>query len=225
MDKISSTEVFKWLVQKKDIITYGMVGLFIGGFALVQVMPKFYKPSQNPLILVEKAFASLKQEKCEKSSLQNFQKLLQKHSSLLPVYEGQMTQALLANGKISEVNNNAKGLDRLQAEVPAYSSFAKTSILIEEKKYEDALAKAYDLQKEICFEDNKALYVNNLLRIGILEKTLNHPKEELAIWTQMEDLISKLDQKQKTAISSFMDGSFSMEEYITYRKKCLEIKA
>lgn len=93
--------------------------------------------------------------------------------------EGKTIQRLLNKneGFVPKLTEKAlKSLKRTEKELPTYSEFARTSLLIIEKKYDVALQHSLQLKEELKNSKETALYGHNLLRIAFLERKL-HQKE------------------------------------------------
>ena len=100
--------------------------------------------------------------------------LIQSHPEIGPLLDHYLIEDYFLSGD-SESGRQAgeNSLKRISYVNPLYHDFVKTSFLIENEGYEEALAQARDLEKRIPTEAAFArLKFFNLLRIGMLEKNL-----------------------------------------------------
>lgn len=171
--------------------------------------------------LAEKDFISAKEaalglndpEKSEKS-LATLQSILSTHPSLQAKYDGLVGQTLLTQGKLEEAKPYIeRTLTRTKSEAsPSDLEYAKTSLLIAEGKYDEALKNAYLLKESAI---SPTLYAFNLIRIAFLERTLTNPVAEQQAWNELKGMESKMPAHEYNKVMThFDDQGASLKDYI-----------
>jgi hypothetical protein len=116
---------------------------------------------------------------------------------------------------------------------PHYQLFSEISFKITEGKIEDSLRESLSLKANIekGFEKSQEesyLYVLNLYRIGILQKTLGNIQEEKKTWEELEGIIcgsdprSFLRNSSLSLVGSLSSNETSLREYFLDRNKVLD---
>ena len=138
------------------------------------------------------------------------------------------SEETFSSGGISEVHS----LGVILAS-PHYQVFSEISFKITEGKIEDSLKESLFLKAQIekGFEETQEesyLYVLNLYRIGVLQKTLGNVQEEKGVWEELEGMVYGVDTPEhlrKSSLSlvgSLSSGETSLKEYFTERRSQLE---
>lgn len=133
----------------------------------------------------------VKGEPLSVESLKDMEKLLKKHPQLHAKYDHLLTLCLFQQENTSKslVYGNA-ALKRVAAMAPSmYQDFSKTSLLITQKKYQEALDQALALENRLNSEDS-VLRAFNLVRIASLSKELNQTSSFEKATAQLETLPS-----------------------------------
>ena len=131
--------------------------------------------------------------------------------SLQRKYEAEIAQKLLDTERTQEALEWVKGpLERIKSETPFHSSYAETSLLIEQGSFQEALEKSVQLKEQMnqsfdigrLSEDplvgGSLLYAHNLLRIASIQQRLNNrpgkrrPGKSLKASCAKEHLFSSL---------------------------------
>lgn len=172
--------------------------------------------------------------------IQSFEKLLSKYETLHAKYDSMVINSLREAGESAQAIYYAnKILDRMGKEIPIHAKFFKISNLIHQKKYEVALEQSLFFKKELetspqFFSEQHSLckygyllYAYNLIRIGVLYKTLGKSEEELKIWKEYllysqnlktspnPTLYNEEAMKQMKSVMGVL--GITMEEYIKQR--------
>lgn len=137
-------------------------------------------------------------------------------------YEAAIAQKLLNTEKINEALAMAtRSINRVQDEIPFHSQYARTSLLIEQGSYQQALEQAVALKERLTTEASASLlYAHNLLRIACLQQELKNRPGEKAAWEELEAFL-KTGGGSDLVLSSFSDRSVDLTQYIAERKKSL----
>ncbi|MDN3508534.1 MAG: hypothetical protein P0S93_00635 [Candidatus Neptunochlamydia sp.] len=120
-------------------------------------------------------------------------KLVKKHPELQAHYDTSIAQSLLATASPQEATPFVeRTLQRTQQ--PYYSDYARTSLKINEERYQEALDEALSLKdkmhSDLSFwkksKNNSTLFAFNLMRIATLSEQLNHKESELEAWKEIK---------------------------------------
>lgn len=155
------------------------------------------------------------------SDLNQLQQILSRYPNLHAKYDGQLAQILIDRSQITEALPFAKlALERTHAEnAPYYSKYSQTTLVIGEKKYEQALEQARMLQNELTAEkvaDDEVLLAFNLLRIAMLQQQLGLKAEERATWLDLQQRSSK-SKAFASQLEHLHEGKMTLSEYIAAR--------
>ncbi len=193
--------LFLW--QKKERIALGLVAVAMGTIFLVKGATGKDKLFSEFM----QASAYQVKSKAGKEFDQNgLAKLLKKHPELKPVFSHYLEQNFAIIGDLSGVKTvSEETLKRLSFIDPIYKEYAKASLLIEEGKYEEALANAIQMKASLVEASSPNLYGLNLIRISFLESLLGKKgvkMEEKTISRELrahlqDDQLSLLDFIQK----------------------------
>jgi hypothetical protein len=228
-------KLFLFLLKKKDFLFYGFFIIMLVGIVFYKVGGRLSKGDKEKLAVVETTYDKWKNSSDEKS-LEDLQAFIQKYPSLLTKYESVIAQDIIwekENFSSKEKLVAEHALKRVEKELPLYSKYAKTTLLISEKKYEEALKQSFALKKElqdIAFvqKDEMAgpvLYVYNLLRITNLQKDLKNKVEEIKALQETKDYITAAEKSEnlslRTSIKAFLkrfaENKIELVDYLSYR--------
>lgn len=168
----------------------------------------------------EQAYFSWKGEKGEWRALK---KTLEALPALEDRLSGALAQDLLERKEIDQAAvYAAKALPKLRKKAPFYASFAETSLLIEEGKYQEALERAVSLKEMLLSEPaSRELASQNLLRIASLQQKLENGAGEKAAWEEYQNFLGKEQALKDEIQKSFRDGEIDLFSYISERQKAL----
>ncbi len=119
------------------------------------------------------------------------EKLLKSHAELKPVFSAFLEQEAVLKGDLKKAKSiSFETLKRLSFMSPHYQEFARISLMIEEKKYEEALILSKLLDAQLSKESSPNLNGLNLVRIAFLESFVNKSETSYSKWEQIKDSIS-----------------------------------
>lgn len=200
----------QFLIKNSRQIGYGALILllvFILGYRFLAYRSSL---AEKDFIAAKEAAQDLKKE----SSLATLQSILSTHPSLQAKYDGLVGQTLLTQGKLEEAKPYIeRTLARTQAEAsPSDLEYAKTSLLIAEGHYDEALKNAYLLKER---DISPTLYAFNLIRIAFLERTLQNPAAEQKAWSELKEMEGKMAAHEYNKVMThFDDQGASLKDYI-----------
>lgn len=184
--------------------------------------------SEHDFINAENDYQRLLTEKNQGALQETLQKLeinLKAHPELHAKYDALIARRLIAVGNVQEALPFAlNAISRTEVEnAPYYSDYSKTSLVIAESNYTQALQNSLKLKEAlIANEANEFLFALNLLRIGMLQQQLKLEKDELATWNEWGN---KFSNKNNEVFQKLVDysiiGQVSLTNYIETRKENL----
>lgn len=178
-------------------------------------------------------------------ALERLTTYMKSHPELHAAYDGAIAQTLLDRNLIAEALPFAQStLARTHIEdLPFYSDFAETTLMIAQKQYKQALSQATALQikmTDMLKADSNMeksfgpeLFAFNLLRIAMLYQQLEDRDSELRTWEEWKRYAGLLKanpsaiqvnvdpQAFRFIIQKLAVGTLSLPDYIAYREKTL----
>jgi hypothetical protein len=116
--------------------------------------------------------------------------LMKKHKELAPIFAPYLEQEYVLKGDIKRAKEiSEESLKRLSFIDPLYREYAAVSILVEEGKYKEALARSLLMKERLNKEKVPNLFGLNLVRISFLESILGSSKS-LEKWEEAKEAIS-----------------------------------
>ncbi|MDJ0651914.1 MAG: hypothetical protein QNJ27_02765 [Simkaniaceae bacterium] len=180
-------------VNGKKIGVYALSAALIAGLFIAKFEAKKERAKRD-YVAATAAFTKWEQALDQGgSSLAKLKKLVEKHPELQAHYDPSIAQSLLANISPQEATPFIeRTLQRTKQ--PYYIDYARTSLKIGEKRYQEALEEALSLKDKMASDSsfwekskkNSALFAFNLLRIATLNQQLNHKESELEAWTEIK---------------------------------------
>lgn len=201
---LKSNPFIAWILRHWStlLVAFILIGVFFYRYSFVK------KKSDQDLLLQESIYSKWEQNPTNEEYFQELKALLQRNHDLHHSYDGLIAQKLLEMKKIEELPSFSKlPVEKLHKISADYAEFVKISLLITQEKWQEALVKAYDLNERL--DEISYLKFCNLLRISLLEKSLNHSNRELKALAQLESMLAKK--------SSLLKES-SLKDYIFQRK-------
>lgn len=167
----------------------------------------------------------------QQKALDDLRDILNNHPDLAPKYDGWLAQTLLNQNKTDEALPFAKAaLKRTeQNNLPLFTNFANTSLLISKGDYPQALIDSVNLKEQIINNMNadkteSLLLAFTQLRIAMLNNLSNNPTAERTSWNEFKQYATSgpyTDAFQSLS-SSFTIGKISLSAYIDARLKALQ---
>ncbi len=149
-----------------------------------------------------------------------------RHPEIKPKYQGALAQTLLIEQQTPQAQKYADDIfKRTQPEhLQLYQDYSRTSLLIAEGHYADALPQAVQLKTKMDqsnADNHSFLYVYNLIRLALLYQQNNQPALELKAWEELQTQTLRLESV--LAVSQiFKVGQASLNDYIEERQRILK---
>ncbi len=221
-----------WLTANKHILLWGLVGLFAALLISYRYLSVSNLNAENDFMQAEIAFQKIKQETGTDSTaiasrLQELTAIMARHPELHAKYDGSLAQMLLIQDQVSEAKALAQStFKRVRPDqLTPYEEYAKTSLLIAEGLYAEALQHSLQLQTQLQEQPSTSgttLPIYNLVRLALLYQQLGQKHEELAAWDALLQQTEDQVQTVLTTYQLFQVGHTSLGHYIAERKKTLE---
>lgn len=182
------------LVDWKKIAVYVLSAALIAGLLVAKLGTRKGR-AEGDYVSATAAFTKWKQVlERNGDDFAKLSKLVKKHPELQARYDAPIGQYLLAAIAPQEA---APFIERtlLRTKQPYYSDYARTSLKISEKKYQEALDEALSLKDKMNSEplywekskDSSSLFAFNLMRIATLSQQLNQSETEIEAWKEIKD--------------------------------------
>ncbi len=156
--------------------------------------------------------------------LLQLQKILKHHPELHAKYDGRIAQKLLLSSEqglsVSFVRAAQKRVGELS---PYHTQFTNCSLLIGEKKFDEALIQASELNKALQQDEHyheSILYGYNLLRIAFLKQMTGDRLGELAAWNEFKQEADS--EAFRLICQNFQKNDVSLTDFIQYRETALK---
>jgi hypothetical protein len=246
LDYFDEGSLTEWLSLHGKNILYGLAG-FLAVLTLVFAFTN-RRTSQNEQDYIHAAndFTRFSQvgatydAAAAQSSLDRLTILMKDHPELHANYDGAIAQTLLNRGQTDTAKSYASAtLARVKPNnLPLYTDYAATTLLISQENYQEALKQALALQQtmnETLSATNRTfgdeLFALNLLRVGMLQQAVGDAAGEAQTWKEWRQLAGlNRSQSGSTVVSpqAFREviqelaiGSTSLLDYIAYRERVL----
>ncbi|HSX13432.1 MAG TPA: hypothetical protein VLE96_03320, partial [Chlamydiales bacterium] len=164
------------------------------------------------------------------ASYLEMKKALKKVPTLERKYNAIIAQKLFQKDRLADALNLAySSIQQIEEEAPFHAAYGRTTLLIEQGLYQDALEKSVGLKEKmqkLCNLQNKNagglyLYVHNLLRIACLQKELKNKPGEKAAWDELERFLGSKSNLSQAIFTHFRDKGLDLSHYIIERRKQL----
>jgi hypothetical protein len=221
-----------------SIIAIGVGVLAVAGWTLYQ----WSAGSPGDYLAAERTFNEWSGDRNEK--LVKLQKLLKQHPELHAKYDGRIAQKLLLSSQEGLAASFLKAAQKRIGEFsPYYTQFSNCSLLIGEKKIDEALSQSQTLKQALdqdaafwktnseIVRHGAILYGYNLLRIAFLQQMVGNAPGELAAWKdfkreagwlESEPPLRQLDPESFHLIGqNFQKNDVSLKDFIQYRETIL----
>jgi hypothetical protein len=212
--------------ERKKQIAIGSASVIAG----VALLIGYFQSGPNALTYAaaEAAFSSWDASPHDDQLYQSMQEAIRTVPALQKKYEASIAQKLLNTDKINEALVMAnRSLNRVKEDAPFHTTYAQTSLLIEQGSFQEALENAVALKEQMgnsYLTEQKGgslLYAHNLLRIACLQQQLKNRPGEKAAWEELEGFLRSGTSHARTLLGSFSDKQVNLSQYITERKKTL----
>ncbi|WP_075883718.1 tetratricopeptide repeat protein [Candidatus Protochlamydia sp. W-9] len=216
-----------WISDRKHFFLWGLLGLFAALLFIYRFLSLQTLNAENDFIQAANAFQQIEQNTSssdiKKTHIQELLAIMARHPELHAKYDGVLAQYFIIQNQPSEAKQLAKStFERVKPDqLNLYVNYAKTSLLISEGSYKEALMQANDLQKQLSLiPENVVLSVYNLIRLALLHEQLNQASEAVAIWDQLIALNRNKDFSEAELITTklFQAGQINLEQFVEGRK-------
>jgi len=235
-----------WISDHSKMVLIFLASLLLISFAFFQFTDKMSRNSLSDFIEAQLAYSSWVSGQANSQEL--FKKLerpLKKNSELQVKFGALVAQRFLTMNDPAQAEPFAKQLWKRTGHLLSshYIEFSKTSLLISQSKFENALEAARTLRlkmnedAQFCttqdqlIRSGRLLYAYNLIRIAALEKEAGSFAGELEAWNEFlanagwEPTTSPSKMFDPEAYSIFQktlrDGKLSFYDYVMERKGAL----
>lgn len=227
-------EIFSFFRDRYEKITLEQRRLFgaaLAGFAGFAVLIGYFTSAPGPesYAMAEKAVQKW-QEVGDANSYSEMKKALKKVPALERKYNAVIAQKLFQRDRLSDALGLAHiSIRQIEEEAPFHAAYGKTTLLIEQKSFQDALEKSVGLKERMLqqcdFRSGNQpgvfLYVHNLLRIACLQKELKNKPGEKAAWDELEKFLGSKATLSQDVFSNFRNNGLDLSHYIGERRKQL----
>lgn len=217
---LEDSAIMQWLSEYGKYLLWATLGFV----ALILLFYRFSSTDSSKAaadyIIAERNFVKISTDADSQDSLAELKAILQNHPELQPKYDGLLAQILIARGDTSSATPFAiRALKRTQKEnSPFYTSYAETTLLISEKKFEEALGQAKELQQLLRTEQHTTkLFAFNLLRIASLQRQLGLSEQEQQTWKEWQALAQTNPTIAMPLQNHFTEGKMTLIDYIQTR--------
>jgi hypothetical protein len=218
MELLDSPHFFETLQAKKKEIVIGLSSVLAGVALLIAYFQS--GPDARSYAHAEAAVAKWQASPQDDALYTGMKEAVRNAPALGRKYEAAIAQKLLNTEKIEEALALAnRSISRVQDEAPFHTQYARTSLLIEQGNYQQALENAVTLKEQLPASVS-LLYAHNLLRIAFLQQELKNRPGEKAAWEELEDFL-QTSAHADILLSTFSDRHVDLAQYIAERKKSL----
>ncbi len=226
MDLAQVQHWFLNLSERKKQMAVSVASVIAG----IVILVAYFQSGPNAMKYAEaegvfaKWFASPQDETLYKS----MKEAIQSVPALQKKYEAAIAQKLIHTDKLDEALVMAnRSLTRVKKETPFHTTYAMTSLIIEQGNFQEALEKAVTLKEQMgdsYLKEQKGgslLYAHNLLRIACLQQELNNRPGEKAALEELEALLQTESPAAQIFLGNFSEKEINLTQYIAERKKAL----
>jgi hypothetical protein len=212
--------------ERKKQIAIGSASVIAG----IAILIGYFQSGPNALnyAAAEAIFAEWEASPTDERLYKSVRETIRSMPDLQKKYESVIAQKLLDADKIDEALTMAhRSLNRVKEEAPFHATFAKTSLLIEQGGFQEALENAVALKEQMGssfateIKGGSLLYFHNLLRIACLQQELKNRPGEKAAWEELEKFLQNETGLAHTLLGSFSEKQINLSQYISERKKML----
>lgn len=234
LSALEENPAIEWLEHNGKTLLYVFLGLVALLFIIYRMSAGRHAKAESDYLQASVEFAAFQKGE-SKESLERLTAILGRRPELHAQYDGLIAQILLNNGDLSKAKEFANlALKRTSTEdLPYYSDFAKTTLLISEHHEQEALNQALALKKTMQAQQSNqskfgpVLFAFNLLRVAMLQQQLGLHEEEAKTWKEWKDYANASEKSVATSISprvfetienQLAEGKFSLSNYIESRQ-------
>lgn len=237
--KEQGNDVLQTIMGNKKIFLF----LFIG-FTLLSLVVSFWlsrsKSSTKEFFQVEQSLMEIANgEEIDANTVAQFSSQIKSYPELAGKLGDILAQYHLEENNMLEAEHHAnQAFKRTEFVKSHYTDFSKTSLVIENREYQQALEEAKQLKETMLDEGSLGdtdfgglLFGFNMIRIAFLEKLLENPAGELAQIQEIKRYFHLSDERDvesilpekigKALVEHFSDQNTSLIEYFQEREAIL----
>jgi hypothetical protein len=210
--------------QKGKFIIYGALVILIVFFAFHKFSYLYLKPGDKNHAL-DCAFDDWEKQPTDNIKYEKLISLINKNPSSGIILEPKIVQRLIYENDPKFRHLAEELLSKSSLPSPYHGEFSNISLLIADKKYQEAYSSSIELKKRMEKEENTHLYVykHNLIRLCMLAKQMKDTKKELEGLSELEKNIKEKDSSLITEIES--KNQLNLSDYILHRRSALSENA
>lgn len=218
----------QWISQYGRYLLWGLLALVAALTLIYGISTRGKNNAEKEYVEAESAyqeFINAEPGNAANESLALLSSILKNQPDLHAKYDGLIAQTLINRGDITAAMEYANlALARTQSEdSPFYTDYSQTTLLIAQKEYSQALARAKDLQQKMLQNPKQnewgiVLAGYNLWRIALLQKELGLKKEELKTWQEWKKFYN--DNRSpflEQMLAAYTEGKVSLNDYVDAR--------
>lgn len=217
-DSWDNTPLVEWITSNKQYLIWGVAILFAAMILTYRFLSWNNGSTEEDYYRAQNIFSKFQGDVGDnQDELNELEAIMRRHPELQAKYDGAMAQTLLIEGNVAQAKAFANmTFNRTRPDhLSSFEDYSKTSLLIGEGNYNEALQQAKLLQEKLESEQltDTHLYAFNAIRIAYLYKELGLKDEELAAWSAVQ----KLRENYKSAAEAFAlynSGSTSLNAYV-----------
>ena len=248
--RITEHPYFQWFVERRQYIPYVSLAILLVIFLAFKFFTGKAAKTESNYLLAENYFAMIQRSIRSEAGAGNREQALTKLKNLTDSYpelhsryDGLIAQLLITQGDSEGARPYANRTFSRTAQnnLPYYSDFSHTTLLIANDQHQQALEKALALKDQLIENaaQNKTapqnrnfgdtLFAYNLLRIAMLKKELGPPEEEIQAWKEWKQYARIGGQSPSNdyfAAEAFIalnnqvgEDNFSLLQYIEAREE------
>lgn len=214
------------LSERKKQIAIGSSSVIAG----IAILIGYFQAGPNALSYAkaEAAYADWEAAPLDDALYTSMKEAIRTVPALEKKYEASIAQKLINTDKLAEGLAMAnRSLNRVKEDAPFHSTYAHTSLLIEQGNFQTALENAVALKEQMGTsyvagdKGGALLYAHNLIRIACLQQELKNRPGEKAAWEELETLLEIKTPVTDLILSNFSEKQINLSQYISERKKAL----
>ena len=240
-----STSLVSFFLNYKRVLKYLVPVFFVALFMTLRVSLAGDK-AETDFLSAHLAYNAWNEgEELDTVFLTNLKTYMKKHPELDHRYEKPVLQRLMAHGELKlSLPIIEKGLAKVVERSSYYDRFGQVSLLVANGHLEKALAESEALKNDLMYDNEfwevskkehrgSLLFAFNLMRIAMLNQSLEKTSEEYAAWRELKCFASweegevALDRAvlDKEAFSTlekhFSDHGITLKDYIQFRERSI----
>lgn len=208
----------KWIEENGKNLLWGAAILVLALFTIYRFSSSQTTKAENDYVRAAYNADLLQQPNIEKyqEALADLTFLTENRPELQQAYDGLIAEGYLVENKSDQALPFAdRNLSRISPSY--YTDFAKTTLLISQEKYDEALNQSLVLNVHGPLALGEPLYAFNLIRIAFLQQQLGSREGEMTAWNSLVARAKESPEAQ-FVIQHFDEKGVSLTNYIQSRQ-------